>query len=166
MPILKSIHKFFKQRRTIPTLTAIYVTGAGGEPMQSVRQAEAISNGGLAGDRYHTNKGYWHKVESCTITLVSEHDLHQATKRGGEVSNGEHRRNLVITGVKTKDLKGKRFQIGEAIFVWHRPRPPCGYINKLMKQNLTKAMGLNSGVCLQTEQGGMIQVGDALKILD
>jgi MOSC domain-containing protein YiiM len=166
MPLFKHIRMLFKQQPATPTLTAIYVTTAGGEPMQSVQQVEVISNGGLAGDRYHTNNGYWHRVESCTITLISEHDLQQATKRGGQVNNGEHRRNLVIEGIKTKGLKGKRFQMGEATFVWHRPRPPCGYINKLMKQNLTKALGLNSGVCLQAEQGGSIRVGDVLKILD
>lgn len=131
--------------------------------MLCVESAEVEQSKGLVGDRYHIGNGFWHPVESCQITLISEHDLQQASKRlPVPLEHGEHRRNLVISGLKTKTLRGKRFRIGSALFEYHKPRPPCGYINKLTGKNMTKALGLNSGVCLRVLESGLITVGDII----
>lgn len=152
-------------RRPAPRLTHIYITPQGGGKMLAVTSASAGIGKGLEGDRYHAGKGYWHPVESCQVTLISEHDLQQANKRlPVPLENGEHRRNLVISGLQTKALRGKRFRIGSALFEYHKPRPPCGYINQLTNENMTKALGLNSGVCLRVLESGVITVGDALLV--
>jgi MOSC domain-containing protein YiiM len=140
-----------------PRLTHIYLTAQGGGEMLAVESASAELGKGLVGDRYHAGKGYWHPVESCQVTLISEHDLQQTRKRlPVPLENGEHRRNLVVSGLKTNTLRGKRFRIGSALFEYHKPRPPCGYINQLTGENMTKAMGLNSGVCLRVLESGVI----------
>lgn len=124
-------------------------------------------NEGLHGDRYFLQQGFWHPVEACPLTLIGEKDLLRTEKRLGRSLNpGEHRRNLVIQGIKAENLKNKNFQIGEAIFSYHKPRPPCGYLNQITNSNLSKALGLHSGICVHIKQSGKITVGDELIILN
>ncbi|MGV6808655.1 MAG: MOSC domain-containing protein [bacterium] len=154
-------------RPKVARLSAIYLAEAGGELMQSVHTATAIAHQGLVGDRYAMGTGYWHRVESCQVTLISEHDLQQARKRVViPLENGEHRRNLVITGIKTDTLKHRRFQLGECLLVYHKPRPPCGYINQLTGSKMMESLRQNSGICLKVEKSGVFSVGDRLIILD
>jgi len=146
-----------------PRLQAIYVCASAGEPMQPKDSVEVIAGRGLAGDRYCLGTGHWHPVESCGVTLISEDDLLRARRRlDVQLDHGRHRRNLVVTGLRTADLKGRRFRIGPALFAWQRPRPPCGYLNQITGENLARALRANSGICLDTLEGGLIRVGDAL----
>ena len=133
--------------------------------MRSLDAVDAVAGEGLAGDRYRTGSGHWHPVESCQVTLLSADDLERARRRlPVALDHGEHRRNLVISGMRTRALEGCRFRIGDALFEYGKPRPPCGYINQVTGENMAKALGRNSGVCLLVLEGGRIQVGDALII--
>jgi MOSC domain-containing protein YiiM len=152
-----------RRSEQIPHLQAIYVCASAGEPMQPRASAEVLAGRGLAGDRYCLGTGHWHPVESCEVTLISADDLRRARRRlDVQLDNGRHRRNLVVAGLRTRDLEGRRFRIGSALFAWQRPRPPCGYLNQLTGENLARALRTNSGVCLSTLEGGVIRVGDAL----
>jgi MOSC domain-containing protein YiiM len=146
-----------------PRLEAIYVCARAGEPMQSRPFAEVLAGQGLAGDRYCLGTGHWHPVESCEVTLISADDLRRAGRRlDVPLDHGRHRRNLVVAGLRTRDLEGRRFRIGAALFAWQRPRPPCGYLNQVTGENLARALRNDSGVCLSVLEGGVIRVGDAL----
>ncbi|MFO8004615.1 MOSC domain-containing protein [Thioalkalivibrio sp.] len=134
--------------------------------MQSLHAVDAIAGEGLAGDRYQTGSGHWHPVESCQVTLLSADDMERAHRRlPVALDHGEHRRNLVITGMRTRALEGRRFRIGSVLFEYGKPRPPCGYINQVTGENMAKALGRNSGVCLLVLEGGRLQVGDTLSII-
>lgn len=150
----------------IPSLAAIYITQHAGLPMQSIREVEALSGTGLSGDRYANKTGYWDPVEGCQVTLISEDDLRRASKTANlAFDNGQHRRNLLVSGVKTKALEGRQFQIGDVIFSYEKPRPPCGYLNKIQGRGMALALSYNSGICIRIIQGGKLRVGDSLKIL-
>ena len=133
-------------------LSAIYIAESAGQ--------------GLLGDRYYNKCGYWDPVEGCQLTLISAHDL-QLARRSNSINfaNGSHRRNLVIEGIKTRTLEGRQFRIGEAIFSYEKPRPPCGYLNKIEGKGMAKALSFNSGICIRVKQSGQIKVGDVLEIL-
>ena len=148
-------------------LTAIYVADGAGKPMKSVASVEATSDRGLEGDRYYRKTGYWDPIESCQVTLISEHDLKLA-KRGNTLNldNGSHRRNLVIAGLKTKASEGKTFRIGHATFSYEKPRPPCGYLNKIEGRGMAKALSYNSGICIRVLCSGRLDIGDAIEIFD
>lgn len=149
------------------TLTAIFIAESAGQPMKRMTTAHAILNRGLEGDRYYTETGHWKPVEACQVTLISTHDLAQASKdRSLNFSNGSHRRNLVIDGLKTKTLEGKVFRIGDAVFSYDKPRPPCGYLNKIEGKGMAKALNHNSGVCIRVLQSGKLTTGDELAIID
>ena len=165
--IIKSIYQSLSINSHSGKLAAIFITQSGGQPMQLVETVNVIKEGGLEGDRYNSDTGYWHRVEACQVTLISEHDLMLAEK-GSSLTfrNGEHRRNLVISGLKTKPLEGKMFRIGEVLFSYDKKRPPCGYLNKIEGKGRALALSYNSGVCIKVLQGGRISIGDDVEIIE
>jgi len=139
--------------------------------MQSVTSIQALVDTGLQGDRYSKASGFWKASDACQVTLISEDDLNQAKQSRpailqDKLDNGDHRRNLVVGGIKTKQLQGKTFRIGQAVFRYHKLRPPCAYLEKIEGQGISRALGKHSGVCLYVIQGGTISVGDTVEIIN
>jgi len=163
---IKWLYKLLGVNAKNGKLIAIYITDKGGQPMQLLETVKAIKGSGLESDRYHSDTGYWHRVEACQVTVITEHDLNLAEKASSlTFRNGEHRRNLVISGIKTNVLEGKTFRIGEALFRYDKKRPPCGYLNKIEGKGRALALSYNSGVCIKVLQGGRISLGDEVGII-
>jgi MOSC domain-containing protein YiiM len=166
-----NIFKWMFKTPSTPSLKAIFITGSAGERMQSVSRIDAIEQLGLQGDRYSVAKGFWQATDACQVTLISEDDLDKSSKGLSvelqrTLETGGHRRNLVISGIKTKALQGKTFRIGTALFRYHKPRPPCGYLEKIEGIGLGRALGKHSGVCLTVINSGSIMVGDRLHMIE
>ena len=147
-------------------ITKIFIAAQGGTAMQAVEEVEAIANGGLHGDRYANRNGYWTGIDECQVTLIESEDLEEIRQtKGLHVENGEHRRNLVTHGIRLESLLGKRFQIGEAVLEFDRPRPPCRYIESLTEPGMTRALLGRGGVCARVVQSGKIRTNDPIVIL-
>ncbi|MCF7989365.1 MAG: MOSC domain-containing protein [Thiohalocapsa sp.] len=147
-------------------LAAIYVAEQAGAPMRAHDAAEALPGSGLRGDRYAAGTGFWRATDGCQVTLIHGEDLARAERRSGlALQQGQHRRNLVVTGLAGTDLGHRRLRIGDALFVWHRVRPPCGYLDKIAGSGMAKALGKRSGICLKVIEGGWIRVGDAVGVV-
>lgn len=166
------LNKLFSlsRNRALPQLKAIYIAGAAGAEMQSIDRIKALEQTGLDGDRYSVARGYWQVTEACQVTLISEDDLNKAKKSLSEtlrarLDTGHHRRNLVIRHLTTRDLQDKTFRIGDAVFRYHKPRPPCGYLDQIEGKGLGGALGKNSGICVTVVRGGVIAVGDHVEIV-
>ena len=162
---------FNPDKTQTPILQAIFIAANAGAPMRAVDAVEAIDQRGLRGDRYSEDKGHWKSIEGCQVTLISEHDLSQAKKGGTDdfqknLDQGSHRRNLVIAGLKTKKLEGKKFRIGQAVFRHDKARPPCGYLDQISGTGMARALSHHSGVCIRVVNGGRIAVGDSVEIID
>jgi len=144
----------------------IYVASQGGVEMQKVSQVEALAGCGLEGDRYFSRTGYWTGVDECQVTLIAAEDLENIQRTTGvRVDNGEHRRNLITRGIELESLSGKRFQVGQAILEYDRPRPPCSYIQAITQPGMTTALVGHSGICARVVQSGLIQVEDPIEVL-
>ena len=144
----------------------IFIASAGGTDMQAVDEVEAQAGCGLLGDRYCSRTGYWTGVDECQVTLIESEDLEQIRLQTGiRVENGEHRRNLVTRNVRLVELAGKRFRIGEAIFEFDRPRPPCKYIESITERGMTRVLLRNGGICVRVFQSGVIRTQDPIVIL-
>ncbi len=159
-----------RRRQTASTLRAIYLATAAGEPMQGVASIEAVCDQGLKGDRYAAGLGHWQLIEACQVTLITEHDLQKARKNTrahiqAGLDDGSHRRNLVIDGLKCKDLEDQTFRIGTAVFRYQKPRPPCGYIDQIAGDGMGRALSHNSGICIRVINSGRLTVGDMVEIL-
>jgi MOSC domain-containing protein YiiM len=162
---------FFRRKFTAPArLTGIYIATSAGKAMHAVNSINAIEGKGLEGDRYYLQTGFWKSIEACQVTLISEDEINRAQQNNSDLhnqlENGAHRRNLVIQGLKTNSLEHKHFRIGTAVFSYHKPRPPCGYLDKIEGQGMSRAIARNSGACIRILESGTISVGDTLIILD
>lgn len=144
----------------------IYVAARGGEPMALVTEVEAIAGQGLAGDRYLMRTGYWTGTDECQVTLIEAEALdHIRSQTTVQISNGEHRRNVITRGIRLHDLAGKRFTAGDAVLEYDRPRPPCRYIQSVSEHGMTRALGgSRGGICARVIEGGTIRAGDAIEV--
>ena len=149
-----------------PRVEAIYIATEAGAKMQRVAAVEAVVGQGLAGDRYLRGEGHYSPSDTCQVTLIEAEALERMeAKFGVRVSNGEHRRNVVTRGVVHAELRGRRFAIGAVVLEYDRPRPPCGYLQRINEPGMTKAMGEGAGICVRVLEGGTIREGDAVVLL-
>jgi MOSC domain-containing protein YiiM len=147
-------------------LEAILLAEAAGAQMHAVDSAIALAGRGLDGDRYAAGTGWWRATDGCQVTLIHAEHLARAARRSGlAVTDGRHRRNLVVSGLAHKDLRHRQLRIGEALFSWHRVRPPCGYLDQVAGRGTARALGKHAGLCLKVVEGGVIRVGDAVKVV-
>lgn len=143
---------------------AIYVCGAGGEPMRAVREVEAVAGQGLRGDRYARGLGYWSGRDECQLTLIRAEDLDEIERELGiALRDGQHRRNVVTRGVDLEALRGKRFRVGEVLLAYDRLRPPCSYLESLTQPGVKAALMGRGGICARVLSSGRIRVGDPVE---
>lgn len=142
---------------------AIFITPAGGVPMQRIDGVDALAGRGLAGDRYAVGAGHW-AGDTCHVTLIAAEGLDDIARETGiRVGNGEHRRNIVTRGIGLDELAGRRFRVGRAVFAYDRPRPPCRYLESLTEPGMTRALSRGRhGVCALVLASGRIRVGDRI----
>lgn len=147
-------------------LEAILLAERAGTPMQAVDGADAIAGQGLAGDRYAAGTGWWRATDGCQVTLIHAEHLERARRKSGlDVTDGRHRRNLVVSGLAGVELRGRQLRIGTALFAWHRVRPPCGYLDQVSGRGTAKALSKRAGICLTVIEGGHLSVHDPVHLL-
>lgn len=146
------------------SIKAIFTSPEKGKPVNRVRRVRAIRGAGLEGDRYcFEDKG---GEAHCQVTLVAEADLKEAEDVCKvSLSKGEHRRNLVITGIDLEQLAGKSFRIGEAVMEYTGQRPPCGYLESLTEPGMANALTGKGGICVRVLTSGWIDEGSGIEVL-
>lgn len=148
-------------------LTGIFVATGAGRPMRALAEVRAIPGAGLEGDRYATGSGHWRLTDACEVTLVNAEDLAGAERRSGiAFAAGQHRRNLVVSGIPLEAYRNRRVRIGEALLAFHRLRPPCGYLDRLLQPGAGRALGAGAGIGLRVVEGGILRVGDRVQVID
>lgn len=150
-----------------PTVFKIFTASDASASMREVDKAQAEANRGLKGDRYAEGCGFWSEKDECEVTLIAREDLEMvAAETGIKLASGEHRRNVVTQNIQMRDLVGKRFQIGEALFAFDRPRPPCLHLQTITEPGMAHALVRASGICVRCTHGGTIRQGDRIVLLD
>ncbi len=150
-----------------PTVFKIFVASDAGTSMREVTMAQAEVNRGLKGDRYAEGCGFWSEKDECEVTLIAREDLETiAAETGLKLAAGEHRRNVVTQNVRMHSLVGKRFRIGEALFAYDRPRPPCLHLQTITEPGMAHALVGASGICVRCTHSGTVRQGDRIVVLD
>ncbi|GAB7090710.1 hypothetical protein JCM18237_09810 [Halorubrum luteum] len=146
---------------------------AGADP--TLRDAVEIVSGGVAGDRYctgdqGTESGGHFSLDACAVTLVAAEALDAVREvTGVDVSDGRHRRNVVVRGFgETMDaLLGVTLTIGDARLRPTRRRPPCAHVEKLAdEEGLASALSGRGGLCCTVLEPGTVAVGDVARIVE
>src|SRR3712207_2216445 len=141
----------------------IFLAPVAGAEMKSVRAATALEGCGIEGDRYCAGTGHWSRFgKVCEATFIAAEDLDDIERETGVgVKNGEHRRNVVTTGISLRTLRrGERFRVGEALFEYRGPRAVCRYIERLTEPGMTQALKGRGGICARVIETGTVRVGD------
>ncbi|MGF1470748.1 MAG: MOSC domain-containing protein [Rubrobacteraceae bacterium] len=146
------------------TVEGIYVASNGRVKMKKVEEIRAIEGCGLEGDRYCEGTGSWTPYgDTCEVTLIEAEDLEEIERETGlHVTDGQHRRNIITRGVRLGELRGKRFQVGEVVLEYERPRPPCRQIQEMTEPGMTRALKNRAGHCARVVAGGMIRARDTI----
>lgn len=149
------------------TLEDLFIAPAGGEAMERRERIMAVE-GGLDGDRYQTGEGHYSRVDTCQVTLVEREALNQIAEAYGiDLSAGQHRRNLVTSGVAIEDLLEATFSVGEATLRGTRRRPPCAYLDAVADPpGIASALKNRGGICADVVEPGEIRVGDPIRLVE
>lgn len=146
-------------------ISAIYTSESAGEPMQRRDRIRAVE-GGLEGDRYCTGSGHYSPFDVCEVTFIERDVLETiAANTGIDLSDGQHRRNIVVSG-DLGELLGCRFTAGAATFEATRRRPPCRYLEELTGEDgLMRALGDDrGGICARVAEPGAVAEGDEIEV--
>ena len=136
--------------------------------MESRDSVRAVADGGLRGDRYCHDRGYYSPYDVCQVTLVDSDALASIREEYGiDLTDGRHRRNLEVD-TDVVELLDTRFAIGAAVFEGTRRRPPCAHVEELageegVAQALSEERG---GICADVVEGGEVAVGDELRVVE
>jgi MOSC domain-containing protein YiiM len=143
----------------------IFLAPEAGAEMKSVQAATALEGCGIDGDRYCAGTGHWSRFgKVCEATFIATEDLDDIERETGVgVKNGEHRRNVVTTGISLRTLRrGERFRVGEVLFEYRGPRSVCRYIERLTEPGMTQALKGRGGICARVIETGTVRVGDEI----
>lgn len=147
------------------TLVDIFIAAEAAAPMERQTSCRCLPGHGIAGDRYAAGRGHWQQTDGCEVTLVRREDIERADRRGVGFLDGQHRRNLVVEGIPLQAYHRRQVRIGEVLFAFHRLRPPCGYLDRLLQPGAARALGKASGIGLRVLRAGTLRVGDTVQIL-
>lgn len=144
-------------------LTWIGLRPAHRQPLAAVDQAEVLLGSGLAGDHY-PGKGDGKRA----VTLIQAEHLDAVAAMLGLpcITPMETRRNLVVAGLNLRALKGRQFQIGEALFEMTGDCAPCARMNENLGPGGFQAMRGHGGITARVLRSGRIAVGDAVQVID
>ncbi len=149
-------------------MQGIFFAPEAGPEMKSVQVATAFEGCGLEGDRYCAGTGPWSRFgRVCEVTFIAAEDLHDIERETGVgVKNGEHRRNVVTSGISLKaSRRGELFSVGKVVFEYRGPRSVCRYIERLTEPGMTRALKGRGGICARVTENGTVQVGDEVEVL-
>lgn len=144
-------------------IEAIFVTTGAGQSMSAVVEAEALPGVGLSGDRYHRGTGTYSTKPGPdrNVTFIAAEALEELAGAGFALKPGEHRRNLVTSGVDLNSLVGCEFRVGSVRLRGVRLCDPCAYLEELTgRPGLLKAMVDRGGLRAEILTGGTLRVGE------
>lgn len=150
-------------------LIGIFTAGQRGDPLHLVGAIEAVAGRGLVGDRYFVGEGRRssEKTAEREVTLIESEALEGLTREYGiTLEPHEARRNLLTVGVPLNHLVGRAFRVGEVVLRGMLLCEPCGHLEKLTSQKLRKGLAHRGGLRAQIVHGGMLRIGDAIRLHD
>jgi len=144
------------------TVVSVHLAREEGAPTYAVSEARAVAGAGLERDRnFQPDGGLAHERQ---VTLIEREVLDAlARDHGMELAPGEHRRNVVTTGVALNDLVDAEFRVGPVRLRGVELCEPCKYLENLTgRPGLLRALVHRGGLVARILDGGVIRAGDPI----
>ena len=127
-----------------------------------VTEVKAIEAIGLEGDHYNSKNG------KRQVTLIQkEHIDAVASFLGAESINpSDLRRNIVVEGINLSALKGKKFQLGDAILEYTGECHPCSRMEENLGNGGYNAMRGHGGITASIISTGLVRNSDELRAIE
>lgn len=151
-----------------PSVVALFMGAAVGEPLQAVDHVLSVAGHGLEGDRKFRREGLPPRKNGPDreITLIEAEAIEAVNRDCNiELQPIETRRNVVTRGVALNHLVGRRFRVGEALLEGLRLCEPCDHLESLTRPGIREALLHRGGLRAQILQGGVIRIGDPVSLL-
>lgn len=147
-------------------VVSIYIAPAAGAPVHRVERVRAVPGRGLEGDRYWKHEGSFSRWPGPVreVSLIAQEALDAASGEFGvALGDGEHRRNIVTSGVDLRALLKQRFRVGAVEMEGLRICAPCRYLIRVTGQELIfDALVRRGGLRARVVSEGVIASGDAV----
>jgi MOSC domain-containing protein YiiM len=134
-------------------------------PISVITEVKTSMDAGLLGDHYSGQNGNRH------VTLIQAEHLPAIASFVGlsEVSPELLRRNLVVSGINLLALKDQTIQIGngpDAVLLEITGQcHPCSKMETALGPGGYNALRGHGGMTARVVQGGVIRVGDAVRVI-
>ena len=135
------------------------------EPLVTVQEAALKTDSHMLGDHARPKPG-----GKRQITLIQHESLTSVASFLGldaPIEPGRLRRNLAIAGLNLLALKNRRIQIGEEVILDITGEcHPCSRMEEVLGPGGYNAMRGHGGLTAHIAQGGIIRVGDVVRVVE
>ena len=144
------------------TVVHIFVASKRGAPMSAAQSVEALTDGGLTGDRYSEAKN--RRSPDYQVTFIELENIQAFTQATGlPLTPDMPRRNIITRGIRLNGLCGKRFKVGRARFEGLELCEPCSLFARRTHREVLQFFVGKGGLRARIVSGGEICVGDAIE---
>ena len=149
----------------------LYTSVGAGEQLRAQTEVRALKGGGIVGDRYATNEGFFSRIGQAKIrhvTLIANEAIAEANAelaRRGVAAFAAHetRRNIVTEGVDVNALLGREFNVGNVRMRGTEMTNPCNRVSALAtKTGFREAFAGRGGIRAEILSDGDISIGDLI----
>ena len=157
-PVIKELLNILPQRGKVMSLTIRSKRRISPEYLTEVM----VNKGsGLEGDHFQS------KNNKREVTLIqAEHLSVVASILQKDIPHHLTRRNILVSGINLLALKGKYFQIGEAVFEGTGECHPCSRMEENFGPGGYNTMRGHGGITARIIQSGKIVIGDPVFLIE
>jgi MOSC domain-containing protein YiiM len=161
---LKSLSERLKLVPQVGRITWIGVRPEHGAAMLPLDAVELLEDRGARGDVAARGKAGGNRQ----VTLAQEEHFAVLAGLTGalEVRPEQLRRNLAVAGINLIALVKLRFAIGDAVLVGTGNCAPCGKLDDTLGPGGFQAARGHGGITARVERGGVVRLGDAVRVLN
>jgi len=129
----------------------------------SVREVQAMTDHGLAGDHAGGNSGGKRQV-----TLIQWEHLSVLARLVGrdDIDPALLRRNLAVSGINLLALRNGTFAIGDVVLAGTGVCAPCSRMEAALGAGGFNAMRGHGGITARVVAGGVIRIGDGVRLVE
>jgi MOSC domain-containing protein YiiM len=152
-------------------IVGLYTCAGAGDPLAAQAEVRVLKGGGIVGDRYAANQGFFSRPGQDKIrhvTLIACEAIEEANvelAKRGTPPFGPHetRRNIVTAGVDVNALVGREFSVGKVRMRGTEMTNPCNRVSALAeKTGFREAFAGRGGVRAEILSNGVISIADPI----